>query len=128
MELPNGFNDRFIGANWIYNHLGGSSNLNDTLPIHSIYTAPTSNYYIHGTQISNGCSTQKEYGGIVVNQVFVDPVFVGHPNFFDRYPDDSISCAVPSLRFNVMLTPLTQDLQLPVDKYRNRYFESNNCR
>jgi hypothetical protein len=72
---------------------------------YTIYTAPSSNFNIHGTQLSNGCSTQAAYAGITLNTQSADPILVGHPNFIFDLVDDSLSCANPLLSLQCDVSP-----------------------
>ena len=72
---------------------------------YTIYTAPSGNFNIHGTQLSNGCSTQAAYAGITVNTESADPILVGHPNFIIDLVDDSLSCTNPSITLQCDVSP-----------------------
>jgi hypothetical protein len=54
-------------------------------------------YNMYGTQISNGCSTQEAFGGIVVNELEADGMLVGYNYQSSSTPIDTINCSNSSI-------------------------------
>lgn len=94
-------NSNIIGATVTWKNPPQAGTFPDPYVITSL---PNGDLTVFATYLSNGCSTQADWGGIIENQVVAEPVLVGHPNFDNTPTDDSLSCANPILNLQCGVT------------------------